>query len=160
MKNTVLVTLILGLMASGGWWEYHRAQRPRLANVAEYESDMTEGLLRGIFQELDEGEPLVYYVAFGQTRTSPSYGFIARFADHVPAVQGFALSVSPPTGVVLEASSGRTGVIIQIISFKACAPGGFDVLVAFSNLPSGHDRFIYRVFNNGGDWRIQSRKLA
>jgi hypothetical protein len=39
-------------------------------------------------------------------------------------------------------------------------PGTFDVLVAFSNLPSGHDRFVYRVSNVAGGWKIESRKPA
>jgi hypothetical protein len=51
-------------------------------------------------------------------------------------------------------------VLPPIISFKELIPGTFDALVAFSNLPSGHDRFTYRVSNRGGEWKIESRKPA
>ena len=161
MKKGVFITLILGIMASGlCWWQLHHAKNHRRANVVEFESDMTERLLRGIFQELDTGNPPVYFVAFGEARTQPSRAFMERFADHVPPVQVFTSSVSTPNGLVLETDNGRAGVIIQIISFHEFSPGAFDVLVALSQRPARHDRFTYRLFNIGGDWKITSRKPA
>ena len=56
--------------------------------------------------------------------------------------------------------TGRPGVIIQIISFREISHDEFDFLVALSNKPPGHDRFIYRLFNIGGDWKITSHKPA
>ena len=155
MKKIAIITLILGMIASGAcWWKFHHASNPPRANVAEFESDMTEGLLRGIFQELDAGNPAVYFVAFGEARTEPSPAFIARFADHVPPVRIFTSSVLTPNGLILETSTGRAGVIIQIISFKEYIPGTFDVLVALSN----NNRFVYRVSNTTDAWKIKSRK--
>jgi hypothetical protein len=155
MKKIAVITLILGMIASGAcWWKFHHAGNPPRANVVEFESDMTEGLLRGVFQELDAGNPPVYFVAFGEARTEPSPAFIARFAGNVPPVRIFTSSVSTPNGLVLETSTGRAGVIIQIISFKEYIPGTFDVLVALSN----NGRFVYRVSNATGEWKIKSRK--
>jgi hypothetical protein len=160
MKKVVLITLILGIMASGVWWQYHRSHRPQLANVVDYESDLTEQLLNGIFQELDQGEPLVYFVAFGQTPTDPHDTFLERFTNHVPPVLKFSSCVTPPNGMVIDARDGRLGVIVQIISIKPCSGGEFDVLVAFSNQPSKHDRFIYHLVNKDGGWQVLGRKSA
>jgi hypothetical protein len=160
-RKAVVIGLMLAIVAGGvcGWKFLHR-KSPRRANVMEFESDMTEALLRGIFSELDSGKPPVYFVAFGEARTEPSYAFIARFANHRPPVRSFISSVSTPSGMVLETSTGRVGVIIQIVSFKQYIPGTFDVLVVLSNQPAGRDRFTYRIFNAGGEWRVKSRKPA
>jgi hypothetical protein len=159
MKKTVIITLILGMIISGvGWWKLHHARIPRRANVVEFESDMTEALLRGIFQELDASKPSVYFVAFGETQTAPGSAFIARFADHRPPVRSLVSSTMPANGMTIETATGRAGVIIQIISFKEFISGTFDVRVSFSNLPPGHVRFVYRVSNVTGEWKIKSRK--
>ena len=155
----ILLILLLTAVVAGAWW-LHPSHPTRRANVADFESDMTEGLLRGIIQELDAGQPPVYFVAFGEARTEPTPAFVARFADHFPPVRAFTSSVTTPTGLVLETSTGRAGVIIQIISFKEYVPGTFDVRVSLSNQPAGRDQCIYRVFNRGGEWIIKSRQSA
>ncbi len=161
MKKAVIITLVFAVVVvSLGWWKFHHAKNPRHANVSEYESDMTAGLLHIIFQELDSRHPPVYFIAFGEARTEPSYSFITQFAGHHPPVRSFTAAVSTPNGLVLETATGRAGVIIQIISFKEFVTGTFDILVALSNQPPGHDRFTYRIFNNGGDWILRSRKPA
>ena len=88
----------------------------------------------------------------------PSGAFIARFAGSHPLVESFKYSTRPPGGKVIEVSTGKTGVIVQIISFREFIPGTFDVLVAFSNLPASQNRFVYRVSNMNGGWEIKSRK--
>ncbi|MFZ1073382.1 MAG: hypothetical protein WAO21_08085 [Verrucomicrobiia bacterium] len=155
-KTAIILTLILGIIAVGVVWRVHRASSPQQVDAAEFESDMTEALLRGILPELQDAP--VCFVAFGEGKTAPSWPFIARFAGSHPSVESFKSSVHPPGGKVFEISTGRTGVIVQIISLKEYVPGTFDVLVAFSNLPSGRDRFVYRISGTGGDWTIKSRK--
>jgi hypothetical protein len=161
MKKAAVIVLILGLAVSGVcWWGFYHAKAPQPARVAEYESDMMEGLLRGIFRQLDESNLAVYFLAFGEARTEPSGAFIARFADHHPPVRRFTSSVVAPGGMVFETSTGRPGVIIQVISFKESSAGTFDVLVAFSNRPAGRDRVLYRISNDGGEWLIKNWKTV
>ena len=70
MKKAVLLTLVFGVLALGVcWWKVHHGKIPPRANMVDYESDMTEQLLRGIFPELDPGNPPFYFLAFGETRT-------------------------------------------------------------------------------------------
>jgi hypothetical protein len=64
------------------------------------------------------------------------------------------------TGKYFETATGRPGLVIRIIRFKEIIPGTFDVLVGFSNLPPGHDRFTCRISNLAGEWVIKSRKPA
>jgi hypothetical protein len=113
-------------------------------------------IVGGIFPELQNAS--VCFVAFGEDKTAPSGAFVARFAGSYPSVESFKSSARPPGGKILEVSTGKAGVIVQIISFKEFIPGTFDILVAFSNLPSGHDRFVYRVSNATGGWDIKNRK--
>ncbi len=48
--------------------------------------------------------------------------------------------------------------MVHVIRFKQIIPGTFDVWVALSNLPPGHDHFIYRVSHAIGEWKIESRQ--
>lgn len=162
MKKTpvILLLLLTLIVAAAGWWRFHPAREPAHANLSEYETDMTAGLLRGIFQEMAADQPPVFFVAFGEARTEPSHAFMARFADQMPPVRAFTSAVLTPTGMVLETATGRPGVIIQILRFKEYIPGTYDVLVALSNRPGGHDRFTYRVAGFGDTWTIQSRQPA
>jgi hypothetical protein len=161
MKKAVFILLILGIAVAGlGWRQWHQTRGLRHANLGEFDPDMTAGLLNGIFQELGAEDPPVYFVAFGEARTEPDEAFIARFADHIPPVRSFTASVSTPNGLVLETSTGRPGVIIQIIHATEYIPGTFDVLVELSNLPARHNRFFYRLSNVGGEWKIEGRKPA
>jgi len=160
-KTPVILLLMLALVVeAAGWWRFHPARVPQHANQSEFETDMTAGLLHGIFQELAADQPPVFFVAFGEARTEPSYAFMARFAGQMPPVRAFTSAVMTPTGLVLETATGRPGVIIQIIRFKEHIPGTFDVLVTLSNRPGGHDRFTYRVAELGGEWTIRSRQPA
>jgi hypothetical protein len=159
MKKGVIIALILVVMAGGVcWWKMYQAENSKRAIAEEFESDMMAGLLQGIFQELDADGPHVFFVAFGEDRAAPSDAFMRQFASHGSHVQILTEAVSTPNGLVFDKSSGQAGVIIQIISFHQFSPGGFDVLVALSNRPRGHDRFTYRLFNIGGNWQIASRK--
>jgi hypothetical protein len=155
-KTAIIVTLILGIIVVGAAWRVHHARTPQRVEAAGFESDMTEALVRGISPELQNAS--VCFVAFGEDKTAPSWPFIARFAGSHPPVESFKYSTSSPGGKILDVSTGRAGVTVQIISFKEFVPGTFDVLVAFSNLPSGRDRFVYRISGTGGDWTIKSRK--
>jgi hypothetical protein len=161
VRKSTLYLLLAALLATGvtGGWLYRHGQVRRQPAV-EFESDMTESLLRGIFAENAASNPAVCFLAFGADRTSPDDAFIARFAGSRPAVRSFQFSVMPPTGKILETASGKPGLLIQIVSFKELITGTFDVVVTFSNLPPGHDRFTYRVTDLAGEWKIQSRKPA
>lgn len=160
MRKSTLYFLLAVLLATGvtGGWLAHRLGQVRRQPAMGFESDMTENLLRGIFAENAASNPAVCFLAFGEDRTAPDEAFIARFAGSRPAVRSFQASVMPPTGNILETASGKPGLLIQIVSFKELISGTFDVEVAFSNLSPGHDRFIYRISNIGGDWTIRSRK--
>jgi hypothetical protein len=161
MKRILVILLLLTLIVEGAsWWRFHPVRPPQRANLSEFETDMTAGLLRGIFQEQGADRPPVFFVAFGEARTAPSYAFMARFAGQMPPVRALTSAVMTPTGMVFETSTGRPGVIIQVIRFKEYIPGTFDVLVALSTRPGGHDRFTYRVTGRGDDWTIKSRQPA
>ena len=162
MRKSTLYLLLAALLATGvtGGWLVSRHGQVRRQPAVGFESDMTENLLRGIFVENAAANPAVCFLAFGEDRTAPDDAFIARFAGSRPAVRSFQSSVMPPIGKILETASGKPGLLIQIVSFKELITGTFDVVVTFSNLPPGHDRFTYRVTDLAGEWKIQSRKPA
>jgi hypothetical protein len=160
VKRTPVILLLTLVVAAAGWWRFHPVHPPQHANLSEFETDMIAGLLRGIFQEQGADHPPVFFVAFGEARTPPSYAFLARFAGQMPPVRAFTSAVLTPTGLVLETSTGRPGVIIQVIRFKEYIPGTYDVLVTLSNRPGGHERFTYRVTGLGDTWIIKSRRPA
>jgi hypothetical protein len=141
---------------AAGWW-LHLTHDPRRANMAAFESDMTEGLLRGIIQELDAGQPKAYFVSFGAAQTDPSRLFMARFGGHNPPVRGLSSSFTLRDGQRVETARARTAVFIQILRCQQFSPETFDVLVLFPKLPDGENRFTYRVFNQSGNWTILRR---
>ncbi|MBC8095464.1 MAG: hypothetical protein H7Y43_06610 [Akkermansiaceae bacterium] len=157
-RNLLLLTLGLVLATAVGaiWWRLH-AKRPPQVNASEYESDMTEGLVRGVLKELGGNAPSVCFLSFGEGRKPPSQAFVSRFATCRPEVRSAGSAVAPPIGKFFEISTGRRGLIIQVVEFRQIIPGCFEVVVAFSNLPAGRDHFIYRVVDEGGDWRVKSR---
>lgn len=160
MSRATKLILLLGVAAvlgGGFWWWRHPRISPRV-NASEYENEMTAGLVRGVLSELGTSGPPVCFLAFGEGRTPPSASFIAQFASSHPEVRSSGSSVSPPVGKHLEVSSGRPGLIVRIISFREITPSVSEAIVAFSNLPAGHDRFIYRIAKEGGEWIVQSRK--
>jgi hypothetical protein len=150
----MVIAVVVGLVLAGGYWWLHRPTHPAPVNASIYETDMTEGLMRGILRELKPPVPPVCFLAFGDGSTSPSQAFIARFAGSQPAVRSCGSAASPPTGQFFETSTGRPGLVIHVISFKEFISGTFDVRVALSN----KDRFVYRVSNVTGEWKIKSRQ--
>lgn len=152
------ITLLL-LVAGGIWW-WQRPTHPPIVKRSLYETDMVENLVRGMLTELKPPVEPVCFLAFGDGTTSPSRAFTARFAGTHPEVLGCGAAAMPPGGRQFETSSGRPGLTIHIIKFKEITPGMFDVLVGFSNLPDGHNRFTYRIAKLGGEWEIRSRKTA
>jgi len=153
-----LIVLGLGLLLAGGWWWLRPTPHPAPVIASIYETDMIEGLLRKIMAEMPPPVPTVCFLAFGDGRTPPSRAFIARFAGSRPAVCGCDSAASPPIGKYFDAATGREGLIVHIVSFQEFISGTFDVVVRFSSLPPGHDRFVYRIANQGGEWVVLSRK--
>jgi hypothetical protein len=153
-----LVLAGLGLLLAGGLWGWHRPSHPAPVKASLYETDMVEGLIRGLLTELNPPVPPVCFLAFGDGTTPPSAAFVSRFADSHPGVRSCNSAALPPVGRQFEVSTGQPGLVIHIIRFKEVLPGSFDVLVRFSNLPNGQDRFTYRISSVGGEWKIESRK--
>lgn len=158
MRRAIIVTVIGLLLAGGYWWIRHPAHPPRV-NAALYENDMTEGLIRSILRELAPPVPSVCFLAFGEGSTPPSRTFLSRFAGTHPALRSRDEAVSPPIGKYFETSTGKMGLVIHIVKFKALSSDRYDVLVAFSNLPAGHDHFTYTMHRKSDrEWIAQGRK--
>ena len=153
----VIIAVGLGLALAGSFWWLRPPAPPPRVNASLYETDMTEGLVRGILSELKPPVPPVCFLAFGEGFTPPSQTFIARFAGNRPPVRSCVFAASA-LGKNFEVSTGRPGLMVHVIRCKKIIPGTFDVVVALSNLPPGHDHFIYRVSNATGEWKIQSRQ--
>jgi hypothetical protein len=153
----LLTAVVVGALGGGFWWWRH-SQFPARVNGAAFETDMTAGLVRGVLHELGTGGPPVCFLAFGEGRTPPSPSFIARFAKTYPELRSSGSSVSPPNGKFFEVSNGKPGLIVRVISFREITPSVFEAVVAFSNLPAGRDRFVYRVAKQGGEWVVLNRK--
>jgi hypothetical protein len=152
-----IIAVGLGLALAGSFWWLRPPAHPPLVNASLYETDMTEGLVRGILSELKPPVPPVCFLAFGEGFTPPSQTFIARFAGNRPPVRSCVFAASA-IGKNFEVSTGRPGLIVHVIRCQKIIPGTFDVWVALSNLPPGHDHFIYRVSNAIGEWKIENRK--
>jgi len=157
MKLTLRILLSLALLAAVVWWGRAHFRHSQPVAVAEFETDLTEGLVQGIIKELDADGPKVYFLTFGEVWAEPSPDFIARFAGHFPPVRGFESSVHTPNGLILDTASGRPGVIIQILRIKPVIPGTSDVWVTFPNRQSAPKDVTYRMFDNSGTWTIKSR---
>lgn len=121
---------------------------------------MVAGLVRELLTELAAPVPPVCFLAFGDGETPPSQMFITRFAGSHPAVRSCNSAVMPPVNQRFEISTGKPGLMIHVVQFKQIISGTFDVLVSFSHLPEGRNRFNYRVYNAGGEWKIKSRTAA
>lgn len=151
------VVLLVGVAT---WWNRpaHRAGR---IDRSPFENDMMEGFVRCLMLETNLRDAPVCFLAFGEGHTSPSSGFLARFADcRHPAVRGVGSSVLPPVNRVFDKDNGRPGVVLQIIKCNEYYTSVFNITVSFSNLPRGHDRFVYRVGRDSGDWTIRKRTPA
>lgn len=158
MKRLIIAILLVAAMA-GGWWWKHPPAHP-VVDASLYETEMTENLVRIILTQMQPPLPPVCFLAFGNGGTPPSRGFIARFVGSQPAVRSYNSAVAPPTGQFFETTTGRSGLVVHIIQFKESVPKTFDVLVSFSDLPPGHNRFTYRITNFAGNWILRSRKPA
>jgi hypothetical protein len=149
------------LLLGGIFWAHRTVHLTGKIDVSPYENDMMESLVRSLLHESSLSNAPVCFLCFGETRTSPSSSFLARFANcRRPAICSVGNSVSPPTMGYMDKSDGRPGTIIQIINFKPFAPGIFDITVAISNLPSGHDHIVYRISDVGAEWVITKRTAS
>ena len=157
MWRAIVATVLVLTLAGGFWWRHHVAL-PAPVDASIYETDMTENLVRGIIGGFKPPLPSVCFLAFGEGSEPPSRAFIARFAGSLPEVRSCGSAVGSPTGRYYETSTGKPGLVVHIISFKESTPGTFHVLVSFSNLPSGRDRFAYRISNIAGEWKIQGHQ--
>lgn len=153
-----IIAIVCGILLVGGFWWRHQPSHPAPVNASLYETDVTEGLVRGILSEFQPPLPAICFLAFGDGSTPPSRTFISRFARSRPAVRSCGSAVGPPTGQYFDTSTGKPGLLVHIISLKESTPGTFHVIVRFSNLPAGHDRFTYRISNTAGEWKILDRK--
>jgi hypothetical protein len=164
MRGTVIfIASLLMIAATWAAWDRHAFNESKIqhhANVADFESDMTETLARQIFKDLQQDQPLAFFLAFGDHMTAPSQAFIARFDNVQPPVKDFQASVMPPNGMIIDTASGRVGAIVHIIKIKPVVVGEYDVEVAISKGGPGSDHFIYRLSGLGGEWRIKNRKPA
>ena len=158
----IVLSLLLVVGAAAAWRQhvFNESKIPHHANVAEFESDMTEMLARRIFQDLQKDRPMAYFLAFGEQLTSPSRAFISRFNNVQPPVRNFQASVMPPTGMIIDTATGRVGALVQIVRIKPVVTGEFDVVVAISKGAPADGRFIYRLSEFGGEWRVKSCKPA
>jgi len=145
----------LGVLLGVGCWWWRPPAHP-VVTASLYETDMVAGLVREILTELKPPVPPVCFLAFGEGGTPPSRDFIARFAGSEPAVRSCNSAAMPPTGQFIETSTGRPGLVVHVIRFKQISPETYDVWVAFSNLPAGHDRFRYRISGAGESWTVKS----
>lgn len=159
MRYAALFIALLLLVAGGIWW-WSRPTHPPVVKRSLYETDMVENLVRGLLTELKPPAEPVCFLAFGDGTTSPSHIFMRRFAGTHPELLACGAAAMPPGCQQFETSSGRPGLMIHIVKFKEFTPGTFDVVVSFSNLPAGKNRFIYRIANLGGEWKIRSCKAA
>lgn len=161
-KNIFLIAgalvAFLCVALAAGIFLRHQHRPPARADTSPFETEMIEALVRGILHEYGVRGAPVCFLAFGENRTPPGAQFIARFANcRQPAVCSLGSAVAPPISRYIEKSTGRPGLIVQIVSFREYIPGTFDVTVSISNLPPGHDRIIYRISKTPGEWTISQR---
>jgi hypothetical protein len=158
----ILAALLVAGTAWGVWRQYvfNLLKVAHHVNVAEYESDMTEALARQIFKDLQKDKPLAYFLAFGEDMTAPSRSFLARFDNVRPPVKNYQSAVMPPTGLIIDTATGRVGAIVQIVKIKQVITGEYNVEVAINKAGPGKGRFVYRVSEFGGEWRVKSCKPA
>lgn len=159
MRRT-LIFICLGLSLVGGLWWWNSPSHPKPVNASIYETDMVAHLVRELLTELPEPVPQICFLAFGDGETPPSRPFIARFSGSRPAVRSCDSAVMPPVNKRFEISTGKPGLMIHVVQFKQIISGTFDVLVSFPHLPEGRNRFTYRLYNVGGEWKIKSRTAA
>jgi hypothetical protein len=127
-------------------------------DVAGYESDMTEALLRDAFQKVLTNQASAYFLAFGHRLTPPTEAFLARFSGNQPPVKSYSVCSISPAGDIVDSSNGTVGVMVQIASITRESSGRFDVEAAFSNLPSSGNRLVYTIAQEAGVWKVKSRK--
>jgi hypothetical protein len=157
--KTILVLITAAIVIGLGYRVFFSTPKEfRQVDVAEYESEMTEALLRGILQDIGTNGGAGLFLAFGHRLTSPTDAFLEKFSGHVPPVRSYAASSVSPTGDILDATSGNAGVMIQIAKIERKSDGEFDVEAAMSNLPASSNRFLYTLVQRDGEWVVRSRK--
>jgi hypothetical protein len=164
MRNLIIIIAIL-LTFIGGWaaWRHHSFNQSKIvrnANVEDYESNMTEALVRQMIPDLPKEKANAIFLAFGEQLTSPSGRFISRFRDVRPPVKSFKAASMPVNGMIIDTSTGRVGLLIQIVKVKPFVAAEFEVEVAVSKAGAGWDHFCYHIVNLGGDWKVRSRKAT
>ncbi len=143
---------------AGLLWLHSPFRHPGKIDASLFETDMVEGLVRNLLREDGLRDTQVCFLGFGEGGTSPGAGFIARFADcRHPAVLALNSTVAPPGNRVLEKNNGHAGTVVKIIVFRELFPGDYDVTVALSCLPAGHDHVVYHVTSVAGDWQATKR---
>lgn len=157
--SAVAGVFIGALLMLGVSFCMHRPAHPAgKIDVSPFENDMMESLVRNVLRESSVSNAPVCFLSFGEEGASPSDGFIARFANcHQPAVCSARDSVSPPVKGYFDKANGHPGIIVQIIKFQPFATGIFDITVAISSLPLGHNRIVYRISDIGAEWVITKR---
>ena len=157
--KTVLVLVLAALAVGLGHRIFlYTPKEFRQVDVAGYESDMTEALLRGLLQDAGTNGMAAYFLAFGHRLTPPTDAFLGRFSGHLPPVLSYAASRLSPTGEVVDSSSGKVGIMVQIAKIERKSDAEFDVEAALSNLPASSNRFIYTVVQREGQWVVKGRK--
>jgi len=159
-RGKIIVVLVLVAVAAGLGYRLflYTPKEFRQVDVASYESDATEMLVRQLVQQVGTNGTAAYFLAFGHRLTPPTDGFLGRFSGHLPPVKSCTASKVTPTGDIVEASSGKLGVLIQIAKIERKSDSELDVEAALSNLPASSNRFIYTVVQRDGRWTIKNRK--
>ena len=148
------VVLLVGVVI----WSHRPGHRAGKIDRSPFETEVVEGFVRCLVLETNIRDAPICFLAFGEGNTSPSSGFLARFADcRHPAVRPVGSSVLPPGSRSFDKDNGRPGLVVHIIQCSPYYAGVFDITVSFSNLPPGRDRFVYRFGRDAGDWSIRKR---
>ncbi len=159
-RTQTIIILALGVSALGLVCRIflYTPKEFRQVDVADYESDMTEAVLNGLLRDAGTNGAAAYFLAWGHRLTPPTDAFLRRFSGHVPPVLSYAASRLTPTGEVVESSSGKVGILIQIATVERKSDAEYDVEAALSNLPPSSNRFIYMVVRREGQWVVKGRK--
>ncbi|MBI3853312.1 MAG: hypothetical protein HY298_23950 [Verrucomicrobia bacterium] len=157
-KTIVILILAASLAGLGYRLFLYTPTEFSQVDVAAFESDVTETLVRELLQHVGTNQASVCFLAFGHRLTPPSDAFLSRFAGHLPPLRSYAASRVSPSGDILDSSSGKVGVIIQVAKIERKSDGEFEAEAALSNLPASRNRFIYTVVQRDGRWMIKSRR--
>ena len=155
-----IVALVVAVLAAGLGYRLvlHTPSEFSQADVAAFESDATESLVRNFLKHAGTNQASVCFLAFGHRLTPPTDRFLGRFVGSEPPIKGLQAHKVSLTGEIIEAASGRAGVIIQVAKMQKRSEGEMEFEVALSNLPAGGNRFICTMVRRDGQWRVATRK--